>query len=83
MTCKARRTPAAPACHRPAHQGRLGEVGQQDCHGVEAAQLLLPVLLQLDAGDQLSQDDQVHDDGGRQQRVLWGGGREESMKEGG
>ena len=75
--------------HAGGHQRRLSEVGQQHGHGVEAVQVGLAVALQLDAGGQLCQDNQVHDDGGGQQGVLcvggwvgwggvgWGGGRRE------
>lgn len=48
----------------------LCEVAEQHCNGVEAVEGCLPVLLELNACDELSQDDEVQDDGRSQQGVL-------------
>ena len=48
----------------------LGEVGEEDGHGMERVPVGNAVLAQLDARQQLGQDDEVQDDRGREQRVL-------------
>eukprot|EP00955_Chlamydomonas_euryale_P085413 364097-Chlamydomonas_euryale.AAC.6 len=52
------------------HKRRLGQVAQQHRDGVEAMEVLLAVLAQLDTRDELGEQHQVKDDGRRQQGVL-------------
>ena len=50
----------------------LGEVGEEYSDRMEAPEGLLAILPELDAADELCEEDQVQNDGRRQQAVLAG-----------